>query len=102
MITKGDISSRGAKNILEEVIFKGDSASAKDIAMRIGVLQENNEDALTVLVQNVIKEHKSVAEEYQSGKENALQFLIGQGMKQSKGSANPEKLYELFTRELTS
>jgi aspartyl-tRNA(Asn)/glutamyl-tRNA(Gln) amidotransferase subunit B len=37
-----------------------------------------------------------VVAEYKSGKETALQFLIGQGMKATKGSANPQVLKKLF------
>lgn len=34
-------------------------------------------------------------------RESALQFLIGQGMRESKGSANPEVLKKLFLEQLT-
>ena len=33
----------------------------------------------------VIEEHKSVADEYKAGKEAAANFLVGQGMKATKG-----------------
>jgi len=38
--------------------------------------------------------------EYKEGKGQALQFLIGQGMKETKGSANPEVLKKLFEEVL--
>jgi aspartyl-tRNA(Asn)/glutamyl-tRNA(Gln) amidotransferase subunit B len=34
--------------------------------------------------------------DFRAGKESALQFLIGQAMKETKGSANPEILTKLF------
>jgi aspartyl-tRNA(Asn)/glutamyl-tRNA(Gln) amidotransferase subunit B len=39
-----------------------------------------------------------VIEEYKAGKETALQFLIGQGMKKTKGAANPEILKTLIIK----
>ncbi|MFZ1736173.1 MAG: hypothetical protein WAU31_04530, partial [Candidatus Moraniibacteriota bacterium] len=42
---------------------------------------------------------KSVAD-YSNGKENALQFLVGQVMKLSKGKANPEMAREMLLKKL--
>jgi aspartyl-tRNA(Asn)/glutamyl-tRNA(Gln) amidotransferase subunit B len=38
--------------------------------------------------------------EYKAGKEAVLKYLIGQGMKLSKGSANPAVLEELIVTEI--
>lgn len=43
----------------------------------------------------------AVAENYKNGKETALQFLVGQGMKLSGGKANPERLKEFLKKRLT-
>jgi aspartyl-tRNA(Asn)/glutamyl-tRNA(Gln) amidotransferase subunit B len=45
------------------------------------------------------KNAKSVAD-YKSGKENALKFLVGQIMKESKGKANPQVAEELLRKKL--
>jgi len=42
---------------------------------------------------------EQISEEYKAGKETSIQFLIGQAMKATKGSANPTVLQKLF-REL--
>jgi aspartyl-tRNA(Asn)/glutamyl-tRNA(Gln) amidotransferase subunit B len=41
-----------------------------------------------------------VAADYKAGKDAALQFLVGQGMKESKGSANPGVIRSLFIEAL--
>ncbi|MFA6274955.1 MAG: Asp-tRNA(Asn)/Glu-tRNA(Gln) amidotransferase GatCAB subunit B, partial [Candidatus Paceibacterota bacterium] len=43
-----------------------------------------------------VADNQNVFEEYKTGKDKALQYLIGQAMKESKGSANPGLLKKLF------
>ena len=40
-------------------------------------------------------------DEYKAGKQASLQFLIGQAMKATKGSANPEMLKTIFLAQLS-
>ena len=50
--------------------------------------------SLPDLVIKIINANPKVVADYKAGKQVALQFLVGQGMKESGGSANPEKLRE--------
>ena len=47
-----------------------------------------------------IEKHPQVVADYKAGKGAALQFLVGQGMKETKGSANPNVLREVFLKIL--
>ncbi len=94
MISANEVSSRGAKDILSVLIKEG--GNPRRVAEDNNLLQENNEDKLKEFITEIISENKEVVEEYKNGKESALQFLIGQGMKKSKGSANPEMLKTLL------
>ncbi|MDO8493580.1 MAG: Asp-tRNA(Asn)/Glu-tRNA(Gln) amidotransferase subunit GatB [bacterium] len=97
MTQKGDVSSRGAKDILA-VMFK--EGGEPDIIAEVkGLIQKSNEDELKVMASEIIKENEKVAAEFKAGKEASLQFLVGQAMKKSKGSANPKLVAEVF-REL--
>ena len=87
-ISEGKLSSRGAKDALTEVYTKGG-----DLALVIQKYeQQSDEGAIAAIAQKVIDANPSVAAEFKAGKTAALQFLVGQGMKESKGSANPESL----------
>jgi len=55
---------------------------------------------LPKIAQQVIDANPAVVAEYKAGKEAALQFLVGQGMKISKGSANPAALREAIIAHL--
>ena len=62
--------------------------------------QKSDISELKILVQKVIEENTSVAEEYRKGKEASLNFLLGQAMKKSKGSANPTLLRKILQEKI--
>ncbi len=94
MIQRGDLSSRGAKDILA-IMFKQGGGPEK-IAEEKGLIQKSNVPELKIMASEVIKENEGVVIEYRAGKEASLQFLVGQAMKKSKGSANPKAVAEIF------
>ena len=96
MFVSGEISSRGVKDILNKMIETGEDP--KIIADKNGLFQKSNEEELIKVVNSIIFENKEVVVEYRNGKISALQFLIGQGMKATKGSANPNVLKELILK----
>lgn len=99
MIKNNEINSRVAKDLLKDVVILG--TNPKDIATSRGLLQSSTEEALLPIVMLVIEENGPAVAEYKLGKESALQFLVGQGMKLSKGSANPKVLLELIRKQLS-
>lgn len=99
LVATNTLSSRGAKDVLKVLLEKGgDSALA--VAEAEGLLQESDPEALRGVVVQVLTDHAAVVEEYRAGKESVLQFLVGQGMKASKGAGNPALIRELMIEEL--
>ena len=88
MIANGEISSRGAKDILEHM--HGHDDDPMKIALEKGLLQKSDESELKAIIEKIIAENETVVAEYKQGKEASLQYLIGQIMKATKGSANPQ------------
>ena len=99
MITKGDISSRTAKDILAMIVIKDESPMK--IAEERDLIQKNDEGSLKEIVQGVIDANPEIITIYKGGKENALMSLVGQVMKASNGSANPALVQKLL-KELLS
>jgi aspartyl-tRNA(Asn)/glutamyl-tRNA(Gln) amidotransferase subunit B len=97
-VVGGSINSRVAKDLLAELLFK--DASPKAVAEAKGLMQSSDPAALTALVAEVIAENPTVVAEYLGGKETSIQFLIGQGMKKSRGTANPGVLTPLLKEAL--
>ncbi len=98
MVKEGGISSRGAKNILAVMYVSG--GEPEHIAKDRGLLQQSDEGEIEKIVEGILAEHESVVAEFKAGKESSLQFLIGQGMKATKGSANPQVLKKIFEEKL--
>ena len=101
MTALGEISSRGAKDILRLMLETGEDPS--EIAERDGFLQTSDAGALEEIVKNVIAQNSKAAEDYKKGKEASLQFLVGQAMREAKSrkiGANPQTLKEFFLRLL--
>ena len=85
MAADGAISSRGAKDILKIMFEEG--GDPEQIVKEKGLAQTSDDSFLKNIVEEVIKNNPAVAEDFKNGKENALQFLVGQGMKLSKGKS---------------
>lgn len=95
---KGMLSSRGVKDTL--LLMVANTGDPEVIAKAAGLIQQSDMGAIDAIVQKVITANPSVAADYKAGKEAALQFLVGQGMKESKGSANPGVLRERIVAAL--
>ena len=96
MIDEKKLSSRGAKDTL--LIMMNDSNDPESIAEKNGLIQKSDTEEIKNIVNEIIVKNPSVVNDYKNGKDSALQFLVGQGMKMTKGSANPEILKELLIK----
>ncbi len=90
----GDISSRGAKNIIAILVVEG--GNPVDIAKDKGLFQMTDSEDLKKIVKEVIKNNEEVIKEYRSGKESSFKYLIGSVMKATKGSGNPQMIQEIL------
>jgi len=52
------------------------------------------------MIDNIIKNNAKSVNDFKSGKDNALGFLVGQVMKKSKGKANPKVARDMLERRL--
>lgn len=94
LLVQNKINSRVAKDLLP--LLLGSTKGPLALAEEKGLLQVSDEAALKEIVAKIVEENESVAAEYKAGKEASLKFLLGQGMKVTKGSANPQLLTELL------
>lgn len=88
MINEGLLSSRGAKDVLKIMFEIGGSPEV--IAKEKDLIQKNDIEEIKKMAKKIIESNSESVTEYKSGKESLLQFFVGQGMKESKGSVNPE------------
>ena len=100
LLTKGLINSRIAKDLLKEMIQS--DFDPEIIAKERGLLQTSDPASLRPIIDEVIVEFKSVVDEYKAGKESSIQFLVGQVMKKTRGTANPAVLMSVLKEVLDS
>jgi len=96
---EGIVSSRGAKDIL--AVWVKDGGSPKKLAEKLKLTQISSTDELASVINSILAEHSAVVKEYCAGKDAALQFLVGQGMKATKGAANPELLRNMLREAIS-
>ena len=63
--------------------------------------QITDEDQIKSVVLEVINENHEQKNQYLSGKEQVLGFLIGKVMQKTKGKANPKLVNDLMKQELS-
>jgi len=95
LIHQKEISSSAAQTVLKEMFDTGIDPS--HIVEAKELKQISDEGALTEIVKKVVKDNPKAIKDYQSGKENALKFLVGKTMSVSRGQANPEVVEKLLT-----
>ena len=98
LIYNNKVSSRGAKNILEEMFKTGKEPHL--LIKEMNLEQVSDESTLKSVILEIINQNPKVIAEFKNGKMNSLQFLIGQAMAKTKGAADPQILKDLFLKEL--
>ena len=108
-ISDGTISNAAAKKIFSEDLVhapgtKHDSAQAYIDALieTKGLKQMNDTGALEAIVDEVIAANAKNVAEFKAGNEKALNGLVGQIMKASKGKANPQQVNDLLRAKLST
>jgi len=98
IIEKGTISSTIAKEVFSEMIQTG--KEPQKIIEEKGMAQISDEGLIELVVDKVIASNPNVIEDYKKGKKNAIAFLVGQVMKETKGKANPKIVNELLSKKI--
>jgi len=101
-IADGTISNNAAKKVFSLMWEAGseDEHLADVIIEREGLKQISDTGAIEAIVDEVLANNAKSVEQYRAGKEAAINALIGQCMKASKGKANPAQVTELLKKKL--
>jgi aspartyl-tRNA(Asn)/glutamyl-tRNA(Gln) amidotransferase subunit B len=95
----GEISASTATSSVLPAMW-GREGSARDIIEKRGLKQISDAGEIERLVDEAIAGGAKQVADYKAGKEKALQSLVGQVMKASKGKANPAQVNEILRRKL--
>jgi aspartyl-tRNA(Asn)/glutamyl-tRNA(Gln) amidotransferase subunit B len=98
LIAQGDISNNAGKQVLD-TLWEGETDVQKIVAAK-GLKQMNDSGALEKIIDEVIAANAKMVEEFKSGKDKALNAMVGQAMKASKGQGNPAVFTQMLRDKL--
>ena len=93
------LSGKLAKKVFSALYAReggNDDDAADKIIKEKGLKQETDTGAIKAMVEEVIAKNEAMVEEYRGGKEKASNGLVGQVMKASRGSANPQQVNQIL------
>ena len=73
-----------------------DNSTIDEILIKKGISLVNDTDELKSIIEKIISENEKSVLDYKNGKDNAIKYLMGLVMKETKGSANPRVVNELL------
>lgn len=93
------ITGKQAKDVLDEAFATGEMPEA--IVARQGIKPPISDTGeLERIIEEVIEKNLKIANDYHGGKTNALQYLVGQVMKQTRGQAKADSVQKLLKSKL--
>jgi len=92
------LSNLAAKDVL--FISLDENKKIEQVIQEKGLAQVSDESELEKIVKKAIRENPKPVNDYLSGNENAIMFLVGQAMKLSQGKANPKIIKEMISRRI--
>ncbi len=98
-VVDGTISNKIAREVFG-AIWAGEFDSADAVIQARGLKQIQDTGLIEGFVNEVIAANPKMMEEFKSGKEKAMNALVGQVMKKSQGKANPQQVSDLIKAKL--
>ena len=96
---KGKISDRAAVEVIRSILDCEDEKCPSEIIEEKGLFKAED-DLVTRAVSETIAENQAAVQDYLGGTEKSLNFLVGQVMKKTKGTADAKTARELIIKEL--
>lgn len=98
-IEDNTISGKAAKEVLDYLMEN--SSSVDDAIEKLGLKQVSDDGALLAIIDEILNANQDKVAEYKAGKEKMFAFFVGQTMKASKGTANPNRVNDLLKERLS-
>ncbi|MDP6459903.1 MAG: Asp-tRNA(Asn)/Glu-tRNA(Gln) amidotransferase GatCAB subunit B, partial [Candidatus Hydrothermarchaeota archaeon] len=105
LIDAGQLTAANAELAIRDIIEKTrDGFQITRVKIEnieaLGLLKIKEDDVVMEAVKEAIAENPKAVEDYKGGKAEALNFIIGQVMRKTKGGASPDTVRQMLTKEL--
>ncbi len=98
-IEDNTISGKAAKEVLDYLMEN--SSSVDEAIEKLGLKQVSDDGSLLAIIDEILNANQDKVAEYKAGKEKMFAFFVGQTMKASKGTANPNRVNDLLKERLS-
>ncbi|MBU0632278.1 Asp-tRNA(Asn)/Glu-tRNA(Gln) amidotransferase subunit GatB [bacterium] len=98
-IEDNTISGKAAKDVLD--FLMENESSVDDAIDKLGLKQVSDTGAIEAMIDEILNANPDKVAEYRSGKDKLFGFFVGQIMKVSKGSANPQTVNDILKSKLS-
>jgi len=92
------ISGKAAKEVLDYLMEKDEDVDS--VIENLGLKQVTDTGAIEAICDEIISANSQKVEQLKAGKDKLFGFFVGQVMKASKGSANPQVVNEILKSKL--
>jgi aspartyl-tRNA(Asn)/glutamyl-tRNA(Gln) amidotransferase subunit B len=98
LVDRGTISGKQAKEVYAKIA--NTNRGPADVIAELGIEQVTDPGAIEEIVRLVVERNPKQAEQLRSGKVGLVGFFVGQVMKETKGSANPQIVNDALKKVL--
>jgi aspartyl-tRNA(Asn)/glutamyl-tRNA(Gln) amidotransferase subunit B len=98
MVDSGAISGKQAKEVYAKIAST--ERSPRDVVGELGMQQVSDSGAIEAICRQVVEKNPKQAEQLRGGKTAVMGFFVGQVMKETKGSANPQLVNDALKKIL--
>ena len=98
LVEDGTVTGTAAKAVFEEMFATG--KGPRQVVEERGLTQISAADEITAVVDKVLAENPKAVADYRGGKQEAVKFLVGQVMRETRGRANAGVVQQLLRERL--
>ncbi len=99
LVQEGVISNSAAKEVLDGVL--AGEGGPREVAERRDLVQLSDVGLIEEIVDRVLGENDVAVEQYRSGEQKVVGFLVGQVMKASGGKADPKTVNDMLREKMS-
>ena len=99
-LDKKELSTKQVKDILEELLES--NKTLQELINEKGLKQISDASQLNQILEKVLNENPESIKDYKEGKDRAIKYLMGQIMKETKGSANPQLVNQMLIEKINN
>jgi len=100
MVNEGEITLKSAKKVME--LLPGENKGPRAIVEERGLGKISDESLVEKACQEAVEENPRAVKDYLGGKEESLNFLVGQVMAKTRGRAEPARVLEMLREKVKS